>query len=340
MKKVFLIFLSLLLFQNSFAQTSIDDKIMELSRQGLHEMSLDNFEKAKETFSKIIEVDSTSPNGYLFLATVYHNLMADFRSLKFTDEFYENIDKAILMAKKKIETKKDLARSYQYLGASYGFKGLRDASLNNFLSAFSNGLKGLNALEDALEINEEIFDSYYGIGVYHYWRAKKAGVLKYIIFFGDSREQGIEEIKLTRAKGELCSDISSEALVRIYQAEEDYEKFFKIVNDILENYPKDIYARWYLSETYTILENWEKALETLKEIENLIYTNGKDYYGIEAEMELWYYYSLCYKNLGNPKLAKEFAQKVVSIPPKNYDERIFAKNFVNLSKEILLGLEM
>ncbi len=339
MRLNFLFILNIFFFQNLFAQDSTDIKIMDLSRQGLHELSLDNFEKAKETFAKIIEVDSTSPNGYLFLATVYHNLMTDFRSLKFTKEFYKNIDKAIAMAQLKIDEKKDLARSYQYLGASYGFKGLRDAALSNYLSAFSNGLNGLNALEDALEINSEIYDSYYGIGVYHYWRAKKAGLFKYLIFFGDSREQGIKEIQLTQEKGELCSDISAEALIRIYQAEEDYKKFFKIVDEVLTKYPKDIYARWYLAETYTLLENWEKAFEVYKEIENLIYSNGKDYYGIEAEMELWYYFSLCHKNLGNTKLAKEFAQKVTSIPKSKYDKRIFLKDFVSLSKEILLGLK-
>ncbi|KAA3606523.1 MAG: tetratricopeptide repeat protein [Calditrichaeota bacterium] len=340
MKLKLIFILSILFFQNLFAQDSTEIKIMELSRQGLHEMSLDDFEKAKETFAKIIEIDSTSPNGYLFLATVYHNLMADFRSLKFMNEFYANIDKAILMAQKRIDNSKDLARSYQYLGASYGFKGLRDASLNNFLSAFSNGLNGLNALEDALEINSEIYDSYYGIGVYHYWRAKKAGLFKYLIFFGDSREQGIEEIKLTRDKGELCGAVSAEALIRIYQAEKDYKNFFKIVDEVLLKYPKDIYARWYLAETYIILGNWEKALETYKEVEKLIYKNGKDYYGVEAEIEIWYYFALCHKNLGNPKLAKEFAEKVVAIPKIKYDKRIFQKDFVSLSKEILLGLKM
>lgn len=339
MKIKFIIILSIFCFQNLIAQSSTEQKIMELSRQGLYEMSLDDFEKAKETFAKIIEVDSTSPNGYLFLATIYHNLMADFRTLKFTDEFYKNIDKAISMAQKRIDKGKDLARSYQYLGASYGFKGLRDASMNNFFSAFSNGLKGLNALEKALSFNSEIYDSYYGIGVYHYWRAKKAGMFKYLIFFGDSREQGINEIKLTRSKGELCSDISSEALIRIYQAEEDYKKFFEIADEVLTKYPKDIYARWYLGETYTILGNWEKALEVYKEIENLIYTNGKNYYGLEAEIELWYYFSFCYKNLGNTELAREFAEKVVSIPKIKYDKMIFIKDFVILCNEILLGLK-
>ncbi|MCC7431496.1 tetratricopeptide repeat protein [bacterium] len=332
-----------LIFVTSVFADSYKEKEAEMFKMiasGIEQMSLENYEEAQNTFRKVIKMDTESPNGYLLMATTFHNLMADYRNLKFTNQFNYYINLAIEKAQKRIDQNFNLARSYQYLGAAYGFKGLREASLGNFFQAFKDGLNGLNALETALEINPNIDDAYYGTGVYHYWRAKKAGALKYLIFLGDSREKGIEEIKRAGKGGEVCSQVSVEALIRIYQAEEDYNNFFKIVNQTLIKYPKDIYARWYLGETLTLQKRWKEALEVYQKIEELLNEPfGKENAGIEAWIELWYFKGLCYFNLGNKTEAKKMINKVLEINPKNYDKRIFVQDFVELSEKLKTKLQ-
>lgn len=86
-------------------------------------------------------------------------------------------------------------------------------------------------------------------------------------------------------------------------------------------------------------KKWKDALEIYGEIEELLNEPfGKENAGIEAWIELWYFKGLCNFNLGNKVEAKKYFSKVLEINPKNYDKRIFAQDFITLSKDLLSKL--
>ena len=74
--------------------------------------------------------------------------------------------------------------------------------INLFASAFFDGKRGADALDDSLTLDSSLIDNKAGIGTYLYWRSEKSGVVKYLLFWGDKKKEGNELWLLKNIKTE------------------------------------------------------------------------------------------------------------------------------------------
>ncbi len=269
-------------------------KIDSLALKSIDLVHQSQFEEAFQLLKQITRDYPQEPVGYFFTAAAYQNLIDIFRNEKYKKEFEQNIEIAIKKSDAKLEGSHPSASDYFYAGASYGYRGIYRSFRGNWWGAFWDGGKGKKYMEKALELDSTLYDAYYGLGTYHYWRSAKSKILWWLPFFGDQRKKGIEYTKLSIVKGKFAKDEAKYSLVRIYAEEKDYSNVLLWADSVQKINPQDLYTRWFVGLAYLGLGRWSEAEKTYQEIISLC--RSTPYYDLAAEVEARYYLGLIYFN--------------------------------------------
>lgn len=309
---------------NYAAIDSLALKGVDLAHQG-------QFLEALEVLQEIKNLYPDEPAGYVFTAAAYQTLIDSYRNEKYKDEFEQNIETAIQKADAKLKNPNPSAHDFFYAGASYGYRGIYRSFRGNWWGAFWDGGKGKKLLEKALELDSTLYDVYFGLGSYHYWRSAKSKILWWLPFFGDQRKKGIEYTKLSIARGKFAKDEAKYALTRIYAEEKDYQNVLSWADSIKKINPRDPYSRWFVGLAYIGLGKWEEAEKTYQEVISIC--KNSPYYDLAAEVEARYHLALIYYY---QKLASKAFEQIGFIlanqaEVKNND---YAKVFLEEAKEL------
>ena len=112
------------------------------------------------------------------------------------------------------------AEAWFYLAASYGPLVQWRVLRGERLAAAGEGKKVKEALERALELDPELHDAHFGIGLYHYYAAvapRAARILGFLLLLpGGDRVRGLEEMLQARDRGELLQGEASYQLQQVY----------------------------------------------------------------------------------------------------------------------------
>jgi hypothetical protein len=83
-----------------------------------------------------------------------------------------------------------------FLGAAEGYIGIFEYGQGNLLQALVNGFQADNHLEKALQLNPNLVDGYFGLGMYRYGNSRLGGVSNFIMQGGkDLRQVGLNHIE-------------------------------------------------------------------------------------------------------------------------------------------------
>ncbi len=277
-------------------------EVDRLFAEGVALTQNERFDEGLADFDKIVAILPDHPIGYFLKAALYEDIQENYHTFAFDKPFDEALNKAIALARKMVrEDKKNPWGSF-FLGASYGYLGLHQKEKGYWLSAFSNGLKGVNLMFKTLDLDPTIADCYYGVGCYHYWRVAKGRLFKALGIFEDTREQGIRELRQGFEKGRYARYESLNALIRVYLNEKRYDEALAVVAQIDTLLPNDIHVRWYEGYIDVNLKRWDAALKSLNRVEALL--GAKTFSSPEAYAECYYYQALCLHALGRDGEAK------------------------------------
>ena len=139
------------------------------------------FDTAENLFYKVIAENPKSPAGYFYLAMVtWSRLASGFWSPETVQEYGERINKAIFIARRKIEDKEADSFTYFYLGGALGFKGRFQLMQQKWLSSFFLALEAIDALKTCKELDPTNKDVLLGLGIFDYYTARLSGVLKFL----------------------------------------------------------------------------------------------------------------------------------------------------------------
>ena len=240
-----------------------DSTAHNLLLTGIHQIHTEQYDSALSTFDRLILHYPDHPVGYFCKAGTYKTVMQNYRINRFESEMDSLLDMAIQIGKD-AHRKDALARFY--MGGAYGFRGLHKVRKRDWVGAFGDGLKGLRALENALDINPDLYDAYYGLGAYHYWRSAKAKILRFLPGFYNEKRRGIWEIWQAINKGTYTPMECKFALVWIYYDNEEFEKADALNKELLSFFPKNsscLYMRIRIDEKKEDWENMAASAEAL-----------------------------------------------------------------------------
>ena len=171
-----------------------DDTFHALIDYGIDLVHAEHYEEALEGCKKLMFYYPESPVGYFYTASLYQIIMRNYRVKTFEPQFERFIDLAVEEGECAVKKDRKDAVSYLYLGGAYGYRALHKIRKHKWFSAFKDGLKSISRLEKAIEAEPTLYDTYYGLGTYHYWRSAKSKTLWFLPFIGDERQKGIDEL--------------------------------------------------------------------------------------------------------------------------------------------------
>lgn len=300
-------------------------------KKGLQLVYDAQYDAAIKQFRLLDEIDPFSAEGGFFESFVLELIMDVFRSQVFDDSLKIVVQRAIPIAEAAVK-ENPTARNYMFLGGLYGVIGVRKGILGSWFSAAMDGRKANKNFEKAIDIDPELYDCYYGIGSYHYWKTKK--LKRFFGFFiPDHRERGIEEINFAIEKGIFAETPGRMALFRIFIEEKRYEDVFDLAEIVLTENPDHLFPRWYLGIALIKTEQWEKARDNYDTILGIL--PGIEFHGVEAEIEAKYYAGLANYNLGETIRAKQLLENIPQYKGRVNQHLFYYDDYIKKSSALL-----
>jgi len=230
----------------------------EIALRGMNKLMDGDFDAATEISRQIQKSDPESPLGYLLEADVNWwkiyltegNLIdpdvfealseaatpydADFRRL---DEL------AIRKAETRIQAHQDEARSYFYEGLAYGLRARLEALRDHVLATARTGKKLRNLSLAALELDPNLNDAYFGVGLYNYFEDTLPTYVKMLRFLillpGGDRLVGLHQMQEAMEKGELVTSEARFHLAKNYSRsiDQQFAKSLDLLRQMEQQFP-------------------------------------------------------------------------------------------------------
>jgi tetratricopeptide (TPR) repeat protein len=288
----------LLLSGNSQAQivynpSYVYDSTDSLLWRGMAHIYHEDFDSGLATFDSVIQVDTTSPRGYFFVAAAYSNLTGDYKNMSYAPLFFKHVDRAIEIGERKVASGRATAEDLFYYGGAVGYRGIFRSFTGDWFGAFKDGLRGRRLLRKSFEADSLNRDIYLGLGTYDYWRSAMTKILWWLPFFADEREKGIEETWIAVREGKFAIHEAEFALIRMYYNYKKYDDLFKIWETRSgEVNPSDPYGSYWVGLGYIEVKQYDRALDFFENI--LADYLRSPYYDPGGELMARYYIGLCF----------------------------------------------
>lgn len=309
----------LLLCPSSFSQEYLDYQsppIKSIILEGIQASFQENYPLAESKFDTLTQIAPQDPAGYFFKAALYHAQMIDYENNFREEEFYDQVDVAKKLARKRLKKEKNDAWSYLILGNAYGAKAVYEAKKGSWWAGLNEGLRAKSFLKEAIKRDPELYDAYVGLGSYHFWASVMTKAFWWLPFVGDNREQGIAEMKLAYEKSTFSQAASASGLIWMYIRQEEYDQAISLAQKMQSQYPRGKSFLWALAEAYYDKGDWNNALLNYLELSERIEkknssSNPDQSYNL---IECRFYIANCLFSLGRYPECDSVCQKILNLP--------------------------
>jgi tetratricopeptide (TPR) repeat protein len=136
------------------------------------------------------------------------------------------------------------AELYFYMGSAYGYMGIHQSRKKSWFSAFTNGIKGVKALQKCIRLDSTYYDAYMAVGTYKYWRSRMTQFLFWLPFVSDERAEGIRLIKTGAEKGTFSTYVSVNNLAWIDLDAGKYQEAIDWAKKGADRFPTSRFFMW------------------------------------------------------------------------------------------------
>jgi tetratricopeptide (TPR) repeat protein len=239
----------------------------------------DKFKEAEDLIREYIKNHPDRPDGYFFMAAIHAEHMNSYHDNSRFKAFNKYADLCVKKAKLLIKKNKNDPVGYFYIGGIAGYRGLIQAHGQQLVSAFRSAIKTKWNLEKALQLDPELYDTYFGLGTLYYFASKKhveeGGIVgwiikKFITKNRDMRQEAIAMLKKAIKKGQMTSTVAYSSLMWVMICEEEYETAYNMAREVVKKFPEDKHGYWVRARVEMINGNCRDALENFNKIIGII----------------------------------------------------------------------
>ncbi len=266
----------------------------------------DRFSAAYSSLDSFIRIHPDAPIGYLFKAGAYIAEMTDAEANLYPHRFRATADSAISLAQVRIDTTSPEETAWMYLiiGHARAYESLWESRFGSFSSALSLGLKAKSSYEDGLAADSSVYDLYGGLGMYHYWKSAKAGLLRMLRIFSNDKQKGIDELYLTIDSSAISAATARNALIYIWLDCGQYDSVVTICDEMRKMYPEGKQFLWPLAQAYFDSKQFDRAADTYRTLREKLAENPGNYFNlVECDYDLYQ----CYDKRGDDTRASQVA---------------------------------
>jgi tetratricopeptide (TPR) repeat protein len=210
----------------------------------------------------------------LELVSLWWQIQIDPQNPAHDNEFRMRADASIAAVEAWTRREPMRAEAWFYLGGAYGARAQWRVLREERLAAARDGKRIKSALEQALVLDPELQDAYFGIGLYHYYAAvapMAARMLRWLLWLpGGDRAGGLTEMLRARSSGQLLQSEADYQLHLIYLwYEKQPERALQLLRGLRDRHPRNPHFPQliaevedvYLHDLQTSLRSWQALLE-------------------------------------------------------------------------------
>jgi tetratricopeptide (TPR) repeat protein len=259
-----------------------------LAQKGVTFVYQNRFNEADKAFKQIAKKWPSHPIGYFFQAANLDAIMVYYGIDEQERPFYEMCDKTIQIGERFVQSNPGDLWAQFFIGGAQGYKGTYEARYKRWISAFRNGLDGVNMLQKISAKDTSLTDAGMGIGMYLYWRSKLMKTLWWMPGVEDKREEGMNILRRTMERGVFTKEGSAQSLTSVLMEEKRYADALIIAERMLALYPQNRVFLMYEAECLFQLKRYKKAEEAYHYLLDTIEADEKDnhYYAIACRLFL------------------------------------------------------
>jgi len=230
---------------NVYSQPSQKDIITGIKAGLYHdyELALDIFKTQGYDYPE-------NPTGPFFTASILQSKMMDFETSQWERDFFEQIQEAEIRARNILASDPQDTNARFCLGGALAYKGFYLSRKKKYFSGIRTAMAAIDQLEKVIEIDSLVYDAYLGIGNYKYWRSRLTGILNWLPFFSDQREEALELILLSLKKGTYTRWAALNDLAWIYIDRNEPEEALKYALIGLDEFPDSRFFLWPAADAY------------------------------------------------------------------------------------------
>jgi tetratricopeptide (TPR) repeat protein len=200
----------------------------------------------------------------------WSRLASGFWNSENVDQYGQRIDKAIAVARAKINRRDADSYTYLYLGGALGFKGRFVLMQRKWIASFKLAYQAVNALKTCQEMDPENKDVLLGLGIFDYYTARLSGVTKFIsrtlIRKGNKRE-GIRKLHAAADEALYSSIEAKSMLIHIYLfLESGYREARPLAEELsgqFKNNPRYLFLRGITYSRLGMRRDYTNSLDAL-----------------------------------------------------------------------------
>lgn len=251
-----------------FTQSGIESKV----QRGLDAIYNFDWNRGEEIFNKLIEDHPDNPVGYHYYSLMPLWFYLGSYDEAYLDTFFIYSDKALELAKK--EEKKDTlsAELANILGLIYSSRSIANARAEKYVYAVWESDRMKYYFSKSLELNEKLYDSHLGLGLYNLAVTQIPSSLQWaikLVGISADREVGIEHLQQVIKKGKLARTDALFYLSQIYtRIIIDTDAAEKILMELNSRYPKNLLFKMSLAWVELEKGNLNLAEKRFKSIIN------------------------------------------------------------------------
>ncbi|MBD3226219.1 MAG: hypothetical protein GF313_15940 [Caldithrix sp.] len=237
------------------------------------------FDSAEVLLLERISSDSTSLMARFYYASVLNSKMTHFENQTDAAVFKKTLAKIITDAEQMLErdhlNPHRKSRIHFYRGSAYGYLGFFQGQNGQWYNALKNGMKSVDDLKTALQLDSTLYDACLGLGVYKYWRSTKLKFLLWLPVVPDQREEGIQLIKKAIEHDAVSKFMAIHQLIYILVDYGAYDEAAKYAEIAVNAYPESQFMYWANAHTYFKMHDYPKAVDRYQRLLKLIESDDK-----------------------------------------------------------------
>jgi tetratricopeptide (TPR) repeat protein len=238
------------------------------------------------------------------------------------DRFLTQATEAIAVAESLERSRPGDAEVKLLLGLVQGTKALVDGTRKNYLAAFQALRDAQRRFQEALQLDPNLIDAHYGIGLYQYALGHLPGLLKPLVSIvlppGDPAH-GLEELTRVAEQGTYLKMTARVALLELFVGQERrYAEALRLGQDLLQRYPGN--PDLYFSTAYAASElgRFPEALGIARRVAQNM-ADSRPQFGAELAARYNQLMGKVYMDQGEYATALAFFQRAIQAPtPQRY----------------------
>jgi len=300
-----------------FADNYLDSTKTEFLVRTQQLLYNDKFHEAESLTTIMIDKYPDHPIGYLCQAINLTSEMLDREENLYSHRLNRLVDTILSKASNIIDTASASTCAWMCLfsGHAKTYRALWESHFGSFIKAINLARQAKSEYQRGLAYDSSLYDLYVGLGLYHYWKSAKVGVLRWVGLFKDEREKGIAELYLATDSSIISQESARSALIWVQLDIKEYDSVIFSCHEMLRKYPDGKALLWPLAKAYFEKKDYRNALPTFRLLRERVATDPGNYFNlIECDYRLYQCYEKLAMDAEAERVARRAAQYYKRVP--------------------------